>query len=173
MTNTLKAILILLIFNCTVFGQTRNNNNHVHLLSLIGVWQFGDPHVGNGLNQNFEFYSNGKFVFHVGKNGDDLVSTTQVKGKYRLFKDSLFFTFTSRVILSGGKIGTVDRGLDDGIFEFEGAKQKEIFETNPKEDIDPVIIIIISKNHIKVNNEAYYRITPLQLKQQHLSRDVN
>jgi hypothetical protein len=168
MNNILKAILILLIFSCTAFGQTKNKNNHVHLVSLVGVWQFGDPRVGNGLNQNFEFYSNGKFIFHVGKIGDDLVSTTQIKGKYRLLKDSLFFTFTSRVILIGGKIGTVDHGLDYGIFEFEGAKQKEILETNPKEDIDPTIITIISKNHIKINNEDYYKIDPLLLKEQHL-----
>lgn len=169
----LLLVLTLSYSHFTLLAQQKKDTTYISKKRIVGVWQLGSPRVGDGLNQNFEFYSNGNFVLNLGNYGEDAVSTINLKGRYRLVKDEIYFTITSKVVVDGAKITTVDPGINYGISAFEGGKKKEIKEINPEEITDPAYIVVVNKNHIKINSEDYYKIDPGILKEQHFSPLVN
>ena len=124
---------------------------------MVGTWQRNYNRAGNGLFENFHFFSNGTFVLDLSGNNDDARSLIKLKGKYRLTNDSLYFTILSRTV-EEGKIEMVDPGVNRGIFTFDDSTIKEIKEKNPKELTDPCFITIIKPNKIKLNDELYYKI---------------
>ncbi|MBS1500918.1 MAG: hypothetical protein JST32_02565 [Bacteroidetes bacterium] len=127
--------------------------------NLEGIWQYGSPHVGDQLNQSFTFYSNGSFFFDNGKLGDDLVSTVELKGYYRLIKNKIFFTIISKTVIDNAKIGVRDHQAYVGIFEYKNRAFKVVREKNPKELLDPVIVTVIKPDHIQINDEDYFKVT--------------
>jgi len=156
----MKQIFILIflsIISNQMFSQQNKDFCCLSKADIIGIWQEDSPIVGSGFNQNFEFFDNGTFVLHLGHSGDDVRDIIELKGKYRLDKDKLYFTIISKTIIEG-KIGIADAGINHCIFEIENGKEKEIQESNPKELADPCYITIIKKSHIKIGNEIYYKI---------------
>jgi hypothetical protein len=158
----MKHIVLIVIIFSTIFpkqmiAQQKNDSCCLSMKNIIGTWQEDSPIVGSGLNQNFEFFSNGTFILHLGNSGDDVRGINTLKGKYRLDKDKLFFTITSKTIVEG-KIGMADGGISLSLFEIEDGKEKEIQETNPKELTDPCYITLFSDRHIKLGNKVYYKL---------------
>jgi hypothetical protein len=154
-----KLIIALFILANVGFAKPIAAQQKLTAKALVGVWQLGAGVVGDQLNQSFVFFSDGKFSFNNGKNGDDIVSTIQLLGRYRLDRNKMYFTITSRVVIDGARVGVVNSSLDFGIFEFKDGISKEIKEKNLKEIEDPAIVTIIKPNHIKINDEDYYKIT--------------
>ncbi len=152
------VMLIVTIFSSKqIYGQQRIDSCYISPEDITGTWQRNDKVVGSGLNQNFEFFSDGTFVLHLGSDGDDVRGIIELKGKYRLDKNKLYFTITSRTIVDG-KIGIADMGVSLCIFQFEGEKVKVIRELTPTEIPDPCFITIITNTQIKINNEVYYKV---------------
>ena len=157
MIRNLLFILLLTVFSVT-FAQPQKDSCCISKKDLIGIWQRDSNIIGNGLNQNFEFYNNGTFVLNLGNDGDDVRDIIKLKGKYRLQSDKLYFTIISRTLVEG-KIEMGEMGTTFGIFQFgRDSKIKEIKEPTSKELPDPCYITLIKKSKIKLNNEVYYKI---------------
>lgn len=124
---------------------------------LAGIWQRGSEVVGNGLGQNFQFSPDGQFVLNAEDERDDLRVIMQVKGKYRLFKDQIYFTILSKKVLDGGEIWVGDT-LDGNVFSIQGAQIIDVKIANPKEIQDGCTIRVLNYNHIRVINVDYYRV---------------
>jgi hypothetical protein len=140
-----------------VFAQQGRGKGYLAKKYLIGTWQRNDSIIGSGLNQNFEFFEGDTFVLNVGNDEDDVRNVTQLKGKYRIIADSLFFTITSRTVVDG-PIEIPDSGISLNIFLIKPAKVREIFEQNPRELSVPCYITLFTNGHIKINREDYYKI---------------
>lgn len=141
--------LALWITGIDVFAQAKTER----LLSkkeLTGAWQKDSDRVGNGLNQNFQFFADGRFIFSNGSSGDDAVSTIKLKGRYRLRNDSLYFTITSKVIVDG-ELEMIDPGFDAGIFQFgSNSKQTEVKISHPKEMAEPCFISYLRRGKLSL-----------------------
>lgn len=157
-----QILIILLIFlafisHIQIHAQQNQDTIFITKKEFIGTWQRNSKIVGNGMGQNFEFFDNGRFILNLGSDADDIRNTIQLKGTYRLEKDKLYFTITSKTVVDGN-IGIADMGVSFSIFELVDAKVKEIQLPNPKELADPCYITIIEDQHIKINNEVYYKV---------------
>ena len=156
----MKKIVISLflfgMFSLQVFAQKPNFNTSFSKPNLVGVWQRGDSVVGSGLKQNFQFSNDGTFVFNIGNDADDVRDVIQLKGKYRLDSDKIFFTITSKKVVAGS-ITIPDPGMSLNIFSYDG-KVKEVYENEPKEMPDPCYLQVISKRGIMINKEKYYKV---------------
>ncbi|MEO8712558.1 MAG: hypothetical protein ABI405_10565 [Parafilimonas sp.] len=124
---------------------------------LIGIWQRNDSLIGSGLNQNFQFFKDDSFVLNVGSDDEDLRDIIQLKGKYRISKNELFFTVNSKTIIDG-PIEIADAGISLNIFTIKKEKLVEVKEPKAQEISDPCFITLISNKHIKINNEIYYKV---------------
>lgn len=158
----MKQIIIVIIilanlFSNKTFAQQKKDSCCISNKDIVGIWQRNYSVVGNGLNQNFEFYDDGTFILNLGSDADDIRDVSRLKGKYRLDKDKLYFTITSKTVIEG-KIGIADMGISLSIFEIENGKEKEIPESNPQELTDPCYITLFADSHIKINNEVYFKI---------------
>jgi hypothetical protein len=154
----LLLIFLLAAFNVAALTQQKKCTDVITKKGLIGIWQRDSRIIGNGLNQNFEFYNNGTFVLNLGNDSDDLRSIIKLNGKYRLVDDKLYFTIMSETVVDG-TIEIGDMGVTYGIFQFgKNSKIKEIQVPNPKELSDPCYITLIKHSIIKINNEIYYKI---------------
>ena len=101
--------------------------------------------IGSGLNQKFQFFKDDSFVLNVGNDDEDLRDIIQLKGKYRINKNELFFTVNSKTIIDG-PIEIADAGISLNIFTIKKRKLIEVREPNPLEISDPCFITFISKN---------------------------
>jgi hypothetical protein len=154
-----KLFFILLVMADVCSAKQLYAQEKLTVKNLVGVWQYGSPRIGDQLNQNFVFFNNSNFIFNNGKNGDDLVSTGRLKGHYRLDKNKMYFTIISRTVIDNANVGVVNSTVDFGIFEYTDITSKEIKEKDPKEIDDPVVITIVKPNHIKINDEEYYKVS--------------
>ena len=109
------------------------------------------------MGQNSQFNEDGTFVLNLGTSSDDARMLVQLKGRYRVDADNLFFTILSRVVREG-EIELSDAGIDLNLFYIRGAVQKEQMEVDPKEISDPCYIEFISCKKMKLNNEIYYKV---------------
>jgi len=149
--------LVVNTFSVRLFAQQKKDSCCILKKDIIGTWQRNDSVIGSGLNQNFQFLKNDSFIFNIGNDGDDVRNIIQLKGKYRLIKDTLYFTITSRTIIDG-PIEISDPGISLNIFSIGGKKVKEVPERNPKELTDPCYITLFTNTHIKINQENYYKV---------------
>jgi len=141
----LLSILLTIAIGCYT-NQSRGQQKPDFFLTIkeiVGIWQKDSPRVGNGLNQNFVFLSDGNFIFNNGQEGNDVTSTIKLKGRYRLVKDKLYLTIISRVVLDSANVSIVMPDLDLGIFAFKGGKLKEIKEVDAKEIKNHAYITVI------------------------------
>lgn len=145
------------ILSVQIFAQQKKDSCCIFKKDIIGTWQRNDSIVGSGLNQNFQFFKNDSFIFNIGNDADDVRNIIQLKGKYRLAKDTLYFTITSRTIVDG-PIEIADPGISLNIFSIGGKKVKEVPESNIKELPDPCFMTLFTHTHIKINQENYYKI---------------
>ena len=158
----MRSINVLMIFILTaisteMFGQQKKDSCCLSKKDFIGTWQRDSPIVGDGIGQNFKFFSNNSFLFNIGNDGDDMRNIVQLKGKYRLVKDTLYFTIVSRVILDG-PIEIADGGIALNIFNIGDNKAKTVYERNPKELSTPCFITRYSNKHIRISAEVYYKV---------------
>lgn len=154
-----KSLLLFLIVAKVCCDRPLYAQKKLTVKNLIGVWQYGSSKVGDQLNQSFTFFGNGVFFFDNGKLGDDLVSTVELKGRYRLDKNQMYFTIVSRSMIDNDNIGVKESQSDFGIFEYKNTSPKVVKIKNPKELIDAVTITVITPSHIKINDEEYYKVS--------------
>ena len=161
--NKLIKIILFVIFFCQYASAPAQEKKETYISkkALIGTWQKDSYRVGNGLNQNFQFFNDGRFIFTNGNFGDDAVSTIKLKGTYRLTRDSLFFTIRSKTIVDG-ELEMIDPGIEQGIFQY-GSKStiKEVKVANPKEIEEPCFVAYLKRGKIKLNTEVYYKVVVL------------
>ncbi len=153
----LISIFLIAMFQVPLEAQQSKDSKYLSYKTLTGTWQRDNKIVGNGLDQNFVFLENGSFILNLGDDSEDLRTITQLKGKYRIEKNKLFFTILSQTIVEG-QIGLADGGISLSLLELKNTKAKEITESNPKEIADPCYISVLSKTKIKLSNEIYYKI---------------
>jgi hypothetical protein len=149
--------LVILILSQASLAQMTKDSGWLSKQQIVGIWQRNDSLVGSGLGQNFEFFADHSFVFNIGSEADDVRDIIQLRGKYRLVKDMIYFTITSRKVVEGA-IEISDPGISLNIFNIAGSKIREIPEKDPKELADPCYITLISKSHIKIDQEQYYKV---------------
>jgi hypothetical protein len=150
-------ILVILILSQASFAQMTKDSAWLSKQQIVGTWQRNDSLVGSGLGQNFQFFADNSFVFNVGSEADDVRDIIELRGKYRLLKDAIYFTITSRKVVEGS-IEISDPGISLNIFNIAGSKIREVPEKNPKEMADPCYITLVSKSHIKIAQEQYYKV---------------
>ena len=150
-------VLLVLSFSTDLFSQKKKDSCCLVKANIVGTWQRNTSLVGSGLGQNFQFFSDDSFVFNIGDDRDDVRDIIQLKGTYRLTKNMLYFTITSRKIVEG-PIEISDPGISLNIFNIGGGKVREVPEKNPKEISDPCYITLFSKAHIKIDQEQYYKV---------------
>jgi hypothetical protein len=150
-------ILVAMFVSVGIFAQQKKEACCLSKKDIVGTWQLNDSIVSSGLNQNFQFFENGSFVFNVGGDADDVRNIIQLKGKYRLDKDQIYFTIISKTIVEGN-IEISDPGVSLNIFSIAQGKVREVLETNPKELTDPCYITLFTNHHIKINRESYYKV---------------
>jgi hypothetical protein len=148
---------IFLTLTSVLAGQTKKDSCCLSKKDLVGLWQRNNEIVGSGLLENFEFFENDTFVLNLGDMSEDARSIVKLKGKYRLVKDKLYFTITSKTVLEG-PIELTDGGISLNLFSITNGKLKEAPELNPKEQTDPCYITLFSSKHIKLNNEVYFKV---------------
>jgi hypothetical protein len=149
--------LVILILSQTSLAQMTKDSAWLSKQQIVGTWQRNDSLVGSGLGQNFQFFADNSFVFNVCGEADDVRDIIQLRGKYRLVKDMIYFTITSRKVVEGA-IEISDPGISLNIFNIAGSKIREIPEKDPKELADPCYIAFVSKSHIKIDQEQYYKV---------------
>lgn len=159
------SLLILAFLSIHVFGQAKHDSCCISKKDLVGVWQRNTRRVGNGLEQNIEFFNNGAFIINLGNETDDARALIALKGKYRLAKNELYITILSKKMVEGGHIDTDDPGISSSIFSITGGNIKDIAEANPVEITDPLNITIIKKCNIKLGSEVYFKISQTVLDQ--------
>ena len=157
MKRILLIILLVNIFSIKILAQQKKDSCCILKKDIIGTWQRDDSIAGNGLNQNFQFFKNDSFILNIGNDADDARDIVRLKGKFRLVKDSLYFTITSRTVIEGA-IEITDPGISLNIFSIGGKKIKEVPEHNIKELPDPCYITLFTNTHIKINQENYYKV---------------
>lgn len=153
-----KILIISLFIHFTALNLLfAQQQKYPTLKDLAGVWQRGSAIPGNGLAQNFQFSSDGRFALNLGDIRDDLRVILQIKGRCRLDSNLIFFTIYSKTVLEGNEIGVGD-SLDGNIFSIVDDHPKEIKLINPKEIQDGCLIKLINNNHIRIINVDYYKI---------------
>ena len=138
--------LVILIHSQASRAQTVKDSAWLSKQQIVGTWQRNDSLVGSGLGQNFQLFADNSFVFNIGGEADDVRDIIQLRGRYRLVKDMLYFTITSRKVVEGA-IEISDPGISLNIFNIAGSKIMEIPEKDPKELVDPCYITSVSKSH--------------------------
>jgi hypothetical protein len=160
-----NLIMILLILSAlTSNGQIKKDSLYLTKKDLIGVWQRNFKEAGNGLLQNFRFFSDSTFEVHFSNEDEDARDIHQLKGTYRLENKRLYLTIKSRTIIEGGNITVSESSESGNIFRISGGTRKEILEPDPKESRVPIFITIVSKVKIMFDNEIYYKMTRNDLK---------
>ncbi len=159
-----KSIIIIifsinLIFSQGLNAQTSRDSCCLSKAEIIGTWQRDNSIVGSGLGQNFIFFKNKSFVLNIGNDADDVRDIIQLKGTYRLINNMIYFTINVKEVIEG-PIEISDPGISLNIFNIGGTNVKEMPENNPKELPDPCYITFFNKNHIKIDEEQYYKIKP-------------
>jgi len=155
--NTLIGVLSTLLV-LSANGQVQKDTLSIGWKDLVGVWQRNYKEAGNGLLQNFRFFSDSTFEVHFTDPGEDVRTIRQLKGSYRLDKKLLYLTIKSRVVYEGGEIYIIESIEDANIFELANGTLKEIKEPNPKESKVPILITVISKAKVTFDNETYYKM---------------
>ena len=94
----MKKILILYIaLSVNILAQELSKK------VLVGVWQKGSELIASGYSDCYQFYPNGKFIFHFAET-NDVHRIISFQGHYRLDKDSLITKIESRTEEIGGYI---------------------------------------------------------------------
>lgn len=157
---SLIFFLLSICFIIPASAQKYAHANSIYMSEFTGRWQRNYKIVGNGLEQNFQFFKDSSFILHLEDDGDDARRVISLKGKYRVKKGIIFFTITSETEIVGGNV-IVDPngyGLAFNIFDIDSGEIKEIPVKNPVEQA-PCYITIINKSCIKLDNETYYKIS--------------
>ena len=166
-----NLILILSALTAIPVGShLKRDTGYIQRKDLIGVWQRNFKEAGNGLMQNFRFYSDSTFEVHFSNPDEDARDIWELKGTYRLAENSLFLTIKSRVIAVGGQITLTGSSENDNIFHITGGTRKEIMQQDPKESPEYISITVVTEGKILLDNETYYKMTKEDLKNEGIER---
>jgi hypothetical protein len=158
--------MVLLPVVLRVSGQTKKDISYLSTKDLIGVWERDSKQAGNGLEQNFRFFSDSTFEVDFTNSGEDARDISEIRGTYRVVKELLYLTIRVKVVTEGGKIAVTESSESGNIFDITGGARKEIPEHNPAELPEPILITVVNKGKIMLNNETYYKLTREDLKKE-------
>jgi len=157
------SIIILLSIKVVAQTTTKSllNQPGISKKDIIGRWQINSPHTGDNPLENFQFFRNGTFIYNY-ETEDDTRNIFQLNGKYRMEKNQLFFTVTSRKERIGGGLETGAVGTNEYLFVFDNDSTRVVRYKKPKE-LDPLFILDVKKTteffKIKINNRIYYKLS--------------
>lgn len=102
------VVLFIAITFTPNFTHAQSLNDNITPKELVGLWQLNSATVGSGLNKNFRFYNDGKFLFTFGGSDYD-GRLLNIGGHYKIDSNNLYFSVEYRTEVLGGKIAP---GLD-------------------------------------------------------------
>lgn len=152
----------MLLLNLIGFGQKADST--IIQQKLIGVWQINSATVGSALQENFQFFPDGRFDFNFSEY-DDAQRLLGLQGHYHLKDGYLFMTVDSRVEITGGYFTKGSPGFQRDEFVLEGGKVETIRQTDSLGGKDPFIISVckLSKSGkiigIQIDNNKYYKLS--------------
>ena len=76
-----KIVLFIIACNISLYSQVIENKD------VVGIWQFNNKNIAAGWLDNYQFFSNGKFLFNTNQN-DSTKRIISIGGTYKI-KDSL------------------------------------------------------------------------------------
>ncbi len=76
----LLSSFMISIWTTLMLAQTINSSQ------LIGRWQIHSNAIASGWNGNYQFYSNGRFIYHFNQMVDEGKRIVSVRGNYRVFR---------------------------------------------------------------------------------------
>jgi hypothetical protein len=114
----LFLVIIPLLLSANLFAQKTAADKKLHR-ELVGVWHAA-PHVGSGMNDNFQFFSDGTFQFNYNQM---IMSkrTISYSGNWEIAQGKLILAVSEKTDLVGGEKVKSEMSVDG--FEIEGGKQ--------------------------------------------------
>lgn len=122
------AIGILLLLG-SVSAQDKSLDKTIQT-KLVGVWQ-ASPSVGSGMNDNFQFFADGKFRFNYNQM-DGTKRILSYGGNWKVSDDKLILTLEKMTVLIGGK-WIKSSGSIATEYEIEGGEVLELKISPAKE----------------------------------------
>lgn len=141
------------------FAQKRLTS--ITIKDIEGVWQINTPIVSSGLLEYFQFYRDGKFIYHT-SSYDNLNPLLYIIGSFKIQSNLLYIRVDSIGLLTGAKIIGEDPGADFGIFQQFGGKVKITAQANSSFE-SHIINKCSEKNNdkcIEIDNDKYYKLSP-------------
>ncbi|CAH0123434.1 hypothetical protein SRABI27_03931 [Pedobacter sp. Bi27] len=142
------------VFVSDAFSQKITNK------TIIGVWQVSTPKTGSALLANYNFFSNGKFIYKF-DGYDDRTRILSVEGTYKLLGNRLYLYIQSRTEIIGGSLVQGAMGFQKEELVLEGGKSIKVPQTS-KEPVEITIEKCKASGAIecmKLQNNTYYRVS--------------
>jgi hypothetical protein len=154
-----KIILFVIIISChaNLFAQNEFNDKKIRL-ELVGVWQASSS-VGSGMNDNFQFFADGKFQFNYNQM-DGTKRIFSYGGKWKIEKGKLILTLEKISFLLGGKWVKATGSIATD-YEIVGGKvfDKEIFPIEKHELILGKFIKEEYQQTTKIDGVKYWKMS--------------
>ena len=118
----LAAIFGILLLIGNISAQEKNADKLIQA-EMIGIWQAG-PSVGSGMDDNFQFFADGKFRFNYNQM-DGTKRILSYGGNWKISGVKLILTIEKMTVLIGGK-WTKSSGSIATEYEIEGGEILEL-----------------------------------------------
>jgi uncharacterized protein (TIGR03066 family) len=159
-----KQIILILFMILPLFGMAQKTDSTIDQHQLLGVWQVKTSKLGDALQDHYQFFANGEFVYNFSQY-DDTRRVLALKGKYRLTGNKLFMSVQSRIEITGGYFTKGSPGFQTSPFVLEGGTIETFQQVDTTNQHDPFFIsgIMTGKTGkiigLQIDNYKYYKIS--------------
>jgi hypothetical protein len=159
-----KVLIVGIALLLYLAGFAQRTDSTITQQKLIGVWQINSATLGSALQENFQFFPDGKFDFNFSEY-DDAQRILALQGHYHLKDGYLYMTVESRVEITGGYYTKGSPGFQRAEFVLEGGKVETVRQIDSSGGKDPFIISVckISKTGkimgIQIDNNKYFKLS--------------
>lgn len=158
-------ISCFILIKCTNYDSNYSDNNYTSSDTnrIIGVWQADNNLVSSAWNEAYQFFQNGDFIFNTSQY-DGLQRIVKIKGKYRVYNDTLFFHVEALVEQKGGNIIRSKYTTLNDSWSIENSQLDEIRIESGIDEVayiewpdihlsDTIFIYIDMRKYYKMNND--------------------
>lgn len=145
-----------------VSGQATTRDT-VSYKDLFGIWQLNSAAIGSGLNKNFRFYEDRRFVFTYGGSDYD-GQLLNVGGRYRIDSGYLYLSIEYRTEVFGGHLMPGLDGVIGAEFVIVDGETKVVKQTISNE-INPFRLTRCGEKTaktmqcVKIEYKKYYKLS--------------
>jgi hypothetical protein len=142
------------------FLNVESADAQITKLSMVGVWMVGAPKTGSAFPAHYQFFADGKFVYHVSEY-DERKKLLTAGGTYSVDNGILKLMITYRTELVGGELVQGGAGFQQEELVLEGGKSVRIIQKS-KEPIEIQVESCKNKDGficMKLQNNIYYRMS--------------